>query len=338
MTRSDAAAIPRYRSLTRLLAAIIGLLTLTVAVVGCGVGGGDASSRDDAFSAGFSMTDNDLVAALASEGITGTSGQDQHTSGRGSGLYDSWQIRRGSLIGLYLNTVTDDEIQMIAEFIRNSQNHEFETPAEARTGFNNMRTFFNDPTRLFNDSEWEKFTQPGSGRTFSFRDFMNLINSNSALSGPRSRWNTFFDDVPDPFVFTRISTDPYNDLLNQLEATAALLSDQANTVPATVTITGTFTALSVPGCVFVGFGRVGPEDVEVRVRDGSGALIGVGGFTDGGRQTDTRGDCTWSYEVPFVPSDEPVYNFSSNLIAEDPGFNLRLDELKASRWVVNIVN
>jgi hypothetical protein len=183
---------------------------------------GEESSRADALTSGFFMTDNELIRALASEGITGTSSRSHYTSGRNRGLYDSWQIRRGSLIGQYLNTMTDAEIKKLTEIMRNSNRHEFGTSAEARTAFLNMQSFYNDPERVLKDSEWERFSQEGGGRTFTFRDFLNTMASHrSAMSGPAERYKDYFGAVADPFVFTRISTAPYNELLNQLEAQTA---------------------------------------------------------------------------------------------------------------------
>lgn len=183
---------------------------------------GEAGARDDALQSGFFMTDRELIGALAGEGITGTSGRDQYTSSRSRGLYDSWQLRRGSLIGQYLNTMTDADIAKLSELIKSSGRHQLHTNAEARTAFNNMRTFFNDPSRVYKDSEWERYTQPGGGRTFTFRDYLNLMGANrSALSGPASRYREYFGDVQDPFTFSPINTQPYNSLLDQLEATTA---------------------------------------------------------------------------------------------------------------------
>jgi hypothetical protein len=183
---------------------------------------GEASARDDSLNASFYMTDVELINALASEGIVGTSGRDHHTSGRNRGLYDAWQIRRGSLIGQYLNTFSDAEIAKISKWITSDRNHSIRTEAEGRTAFNNMRAYFNDPNRLYKDSEWQKWTQPGGGRTFTFRDFLNTLGSRSSeLPGAQTRYREFFGDTTDPFAFTPIRTQPYNDLLNQLETTAS---------------------------------------------------------------------------------------------------------------------
>lgn len=184
------------------------------------------NSRSDALQSGFFMTELELISALAGENITGSSAQTQPTSGRSRGLYDTWQIRRGTLIGQYLNTLSDAEVEKLATYIKADPQHSFETLAEARTGFNNMKQFFNDPTRIYKDSEWLKFVRNGSGRTFTFPDFMKILRQHrSALSGPSSRYSEYFGDVSDPFAFTPVNTSANYELLNQLEATTAPMSE-----------------------------------------------------------------------------------------------------------------
>lgn len=183
----------------------------------------DARGREQERSAnmlslGISLPDDRLLQTLNEMGIGtyGSSSADAAgTSGHSTGMFNAFQLRRGTLISDFLGSLSEEDKKKLANYISQDGRHYFASDVDARSKFNEMSQFFGNPSQVIDDSRWKEQAVRGVGNVVTFQDVLSLIDSSSVFSSLRSRRTEYFGEV-NPFDFVEINTAPYTSVLDTI--------------------------------------------------------------------------------------------------------------------------